>query len=175
VLGTEGVDLGFITLNGLQLFEILLGVSTVVGIWAFLNKTRYGLFVRAGVQDGEMAQALGINVSQTFTVVFAIGAGIAGAAGAMLMWDPLWKTSVPLALDVLLPAFVIVIVGGLGSFKGTVIAAGLVGLIDGFETWAFQTGVVTFAGTQEMLIFLILVGMLILKPQGLYGIEVEHG
>lgn len=161
--------------QGLHLIEIALGILTVVGIWAFLNKTRYGLFVRAGVLDEEMAEALGIDVKQTFTVVFAIGAGIAGAAGVMLMWDPIWATSVPLALQVLLPAFVIVIVGGLGSFKGTVVASVLVGMIDAFGTWAFQSGAIEFTGLDSMMVFAILVVMLILKPQGLYGVEVDHG
>ena len=170
-------DLAFVSYNGLHLLEISLGVLTAVGIWYFLNRTRYGLFVRAGVEDEEMAKALGINVKQTFTVVFAIGAGIAGAAGAMLMWDPLWSVSVPLALDVLLPAFVIVIVGGLGSFKGTVVASLLIGMLDAFGTWAFQNAVITFTGIDELMIFAVLVLMLVLRPRGLFGVEGmgDHG
>ncbi|MEF8814446.1 MAG: branched-chain amino acid ABC transporter permease [Halovenus sp.] len=171
----DSFEVLFVNINPLQALQILMGVVTVVAIWGFLNRTRYGLFVRAGVQDEEMAQALGINVKQTFTVVFAVGSGIAGLAGAMLVWDPVWDVSVPLALSVLLPAFVIVIVGGLGSYKGTVVASLIVGMIDGLTTWMFVTGVVRFAGLQELMIFAILVGMLILKPQGLYGIEVDHG
>jgi branched-chain amino acid transport system permease protein len=167
----------FLEYSNLQLFEILLGVLTVAGIWAFLNRTRYGLFVRAGVEDEEMATALGINIQRTFTVVFAIGSGIAGAAGVILMWDPLWSVSVPLALDVLLPAFVIVIVGGLGSFKGTVVASLIVGMIDALGTWAFTTGVIEFTGLEELLIFSILVVTLILRPRGLFGVEGQgdHG
>ncbi len=173
----DSQDLLFVQYTNLQLFEILLGVLTVVGIWAFLNRTRYGLFVRAGVEDEEMAKALGINVQRTFTVVFAIGSGIAGAAGVILMWDPLWSVSVPLALDVLLPAFVIVIVGGLGSFKGTVVASLLVGMIDALGTWAFTTGVIEFTGIDELMIFTILVVTLILRPRGLFGVEGmgDHG
>ena len=163
--------------TNLQLFEIVLGVLTVVGIWAFLNRTRYGLFVRAGVEDEEMAKALGINIQQTFTVVFAVGSGIAGAAGVMLMWDPLWGVSVPLALEALLPAFVIVIVGGLGSFKGTVVASVIVGMIDALGTWAFQTGVIQFTDVDSLMIFTILVVTLILRPRGLFGVEGQgdHG
>lgn len=170
-------ELLFIQFTNLQLFEIMLGALTAVGVWAFLNKTRYGLFVRAGVEDEEMAKALGINVQRTFTVVFAIGSGIAGAAGVILMWDPLWSTSVPLALDVLLPAFVIVIVGGLGSFKGTVVASLVVGMIDALGTWAFTTGVIQFTGIDELMIFTILVVTLILRPRGLFGVEGmgDHG
>jgi len=170
-------DLGFVTFNGLNLVEIGFGIATAIGIWLFLNETRYGLFVRAGVEDDEMAKALGINVKRTFTVVFGIGAGIAGAAGVMLMWDPLWTVSVPLALDVLLPAFVIVIVGGLGSFKGTIVASLLVGMLDAFGTWAFQNAVITFTGIDDLLIFGVLVVMLIIRPRGLFGVEGQgdHG
>jgi branched-chain amino acid transport system permease protein len=93
------------------------------------------------------------------------------------MWDPLWRTNVPLALDVLLPAFVIVIVGGLGSFKGTAVAAYLVGMMDSFGTWAFDTGFIEFTGLDELMIFGILVVMLILRPRGLFGVEGQgdHG
>jgi branched-chain amino acid transport system permease protein len=166
-----------VNIGGLHPFQILLGILTVVGIWYFLNETRYGLFVRAGVEDDEMAKALGINIKRTFTVVFAIGSGLAGAAGVMLMWSPLWQVDVPLALGVLLPAFVIVIVGGLGSFKGTVVASLLVGMLDALATWAFQVKVVTFTDVDQLLIFAILVVMLILQPRGLFGVEGQgdHG
>jgi len=171
------IEFGPVSVGGLHPLQILLGILTVVGVWYFLNRTRYGLFVRAGVEDDEMAKALGINIKRTFTVVFAIGSGLAGVAGVMLMWDPLWSVNVPLALDVLLPAFVIVIVGGLGSFKGTVVASLLVGMIDALGTWAFQVGVVTFTDIDQLLIFGILVVMLILRPRGLYGVEGQgdHG
>lgn len=170
-------DIFGITIRGLDPLQIMLGVLTLVGIWYFLNHTRYGLFVRAGVEDDEMAKALGINIKQTFTVVFAIGSGLAGAAGVMLMWDPLWSVNVPLALAVLLPAFVIVIVGGLGSFKGTVVASLLVGMIDAFASWAFRVGVVTFTDIDQLMIFGILVVMLILRPRGLFGVkgQGDHG
>jgi branched-chain amino acid transport system permease protein len=166
-----------VNVGGLHPFQILLGILTVAGIWYFLNETRYGLFVRAGVEDDEMAKALGINIKQTFTVVFAIGSGLAGAAGVMLMWSPLWQVDVPLALGVLLPAFVIVIVGGLGSFKGTIVASLLVGMLDALATWAFQVKVVTFTDVDQLLIFAILVVMLILQPRGLFGVEGQgdHG
>ncbi|SDJ84892.1 amino acid/amide ABC transporter membrane protein 1, HAAT family [Halovenus aranensis] len=166
-----------VSIGGLHPFQILLGILTVAGIWYFLNETRYGLFVRAGVEDDEMARALGININRTFTVVFAIGSGLAGAAGVMLMWSPLWRVNVPLALGVLLPAFVIVIVGGLGSFKGTVVASLLVGMLDALATWAFRVEVVTFTDIDQLLIFAILVVMLILQPRGLFGVEGQgdHG
>ncbi|MEF8774636.1 MAG: branched-chain amino acid ABC transporter permease, partial [Halobacteriales archaeon] len=123
--------------TGLELFEILMGVLVVATIWTFLTRTRYGLIIRAGSEDSEMVSALGIDVRRAFTVVFGLGVGLAGLAGALLMWDPRWGASVPLAMAVLLPSFVVVIVGGLGSFRGTVVAGIIVGLVDAAMTWWF--------------------------------------
>ena len=170
----RSVNLGLISVPGLDLFEIAFGVLTVAGLWAFLTRTRYGLIIRAGSEDAEMTEALGIDVRRVFTVVFALGAGVAGVAGTLLMWDPTWGASVPLAADTLLPAFVVVIIGGLGTFKGTVVAALIVGMADAVTTWWFQN-VIEFTGLPEMTVFLILVVMLILRPQGIFGVEEVGG
>jgi len=163
-----------VSARGLALFQILFGVATIVAIWAFLTKTRYGLFVRAGSEDGEMLAALGVDVQRVFTLVFALGTGIAGVAGVLLAWDPSWGASVPLAAETLLPAFVVVIIGGLGTFRGTVVAAGIVGMTDATMTWWFQN-FVDFTGLPEMTIFLILVLTLVWRPQGLYGVSEVGG
>ena len=163
------------TIDNLELFEIAWGVLTVAAVWAFLTRTRYGLVVRAGSEDDEMAAALGIDVRRVFTVVFALGAGLAGLAGALLMWDSAWGASVPLASETLLPAFVVVIVGGLGTFRGTVIAAVLVGMVDALMTHLFNEAIITFSGLPELTIFLILVGVLIVRPQGISGLAEVGG
>jgi branched-chain amino acid transport system permease protein len=121
-----------------------------------------------------MASALGIDVRQVFTVVFALGIGLAGAAGTLLMWDPTWGASVPLAAETLLPAFIVVIVGGLGTFRGTVVAALVVGMADAVTTWWFQN-VIEFTGLPELVLFLVLVVTLIVRPQGLFGVEEVGG
>jgi len=160
---------------GLDLFEIAMGVVVVAAVWAFLTRTRYGLYIRAGSEDSEMAEALGINIRRAFTVVFGVGVGVAGAAGVLLMWDTSWGASVPLGADTLLPAFVVVIIGGLGTFRGTVLAALLVGMLDGVMTHVFNAGIVEFPGLPELTIFLALVGMLIVKPQGIAGVKEVGG
>lgn len=167
---TQSIGLGPIEVRGLELFEIAFGVITVIAVYVFLTRTRYGLVVRAGSEDSEMVDALGIDVRRVFTVVFAFGAGIAGIAGMLLMWDPSWGASVPLATETLLPAFVVVIVGGLGTFRGTVVAGLIVGLVDAVMAWWFQHAI-TFTGLPEMTIFLILVIVLIVRPQGLFGLQ----
>jgi len=170
----EPVALGPVSAGWMSLFQILLGTITVVGIWAFLTRTRYGLYIRAGSEDAEMASALGIDVRQVFTVVFALGIGLAGAAGTLLMWDPTWGASVPLAAETLLPAFIVVIVGSLGTFRGTVVAALVVGMADAVTTWWFQN-FFTFTGLPELMLFLVLVVTLIVRPQGLFGVEEVGG
>ncbi|GGK63366.1 branched-chain amino acid ABC transporter permease [Haloarcula sebkhae] len=170
----EPVALGPVSAGWMSLFQILLGTVTVLGIWAFLTRTRYGLYIRAGSEDAEMASALGIDVRQVFTVVFALGIGLAGAAGTLLMWDPTWGASVPLAAETLLPAFIVVIVGGLGTFRGTVVAALVVGMADAVTTWWFQNAI-EFTGLPELVLFLVLVVTLIVRPQGLFGVEEVGG
>ncbi|MDZ7701363.1 MAG: branched-chain amino acid ABC transporter permease [Halobacteriales archaeon] len=167
---TANYDLLGARVPGLDLFEIGFGVLTVAAVWAFLTRTRYGLYIRAGSEDPEMTEALGIDVHRAFTVVFGLGVGIAGVAGTLLAWDISWGASVPLAAETLLPAFVVVIVGGLGTFRGTVVAGILVGMVDATMTWWFQNAI-DFPGLPELTIFLILVIGLILRPQGLFGVE----
>jgi branched-chain amino acid transport system permease protein len=161
--------------TGLYMFEVVVGVVVVAATWAFLTRTRYGLYIRAGSEDGEMVQALGIDVRQAFTVVFGIGSGLAAVAGVMLMWDSRFGASVPLGVETLLIAFVVVIVGGLGTFRGTVVAALLVGFVDALMTWLFQADHVAFVGLPEMVMFTVLVLVLIVRPQGLFGVEEVGG
>jgi len=158
-------------IRGLYFFHMLVGLAVLAVVRGFLTRTLYGLHIRAGSEDSEMVEALGIDVRQAFTVVFGVGTGLAGIGGVMLMWDPLWGPSVLMNIETLLIAFVIVIIGGLGTFKGTVIASLVVGITDSFATWLFQTGIVAFAGLPEILLFLILIVMLIIRPQGIYGLE----
>ena len=161
--------------RGLYLFEIVLGAAVALGVYLFLTRTLYGLYIRAGSEDPEMVEALGIDVRKAFTVVFGLGTGLAAVGGVLLMWDPLWGASVLLNIDVLLYAFVVVIIGGLGSFKGTLVAAVIVGVADSFTTWLFATGIVDFSGLPEVTIFLLLVIALIVRPQGIYGVEEVGG
>lgn len=163
-----------VSIRGLYLFEIAIGAAVVAAIYLFLTRTRYGLYIRAGSEDPEMTQALGIDIRRAFTVVFGIGAGLAGVAGVMLMWDPRYGASVPLGVETLLIGFIVVIIGGLGSFKGTVVASLLAGGTDATMTWVFQNHV-PFPGLPEMVLFVVLVGVLIVRPQGLFGLAEVGG
>ena len=173
-LASRYVFLGVNTQWALFAFEALVGLLVVVGILLFLNETRYGLYIRAGSEDPEMTQALGIDVRRAFTVVFGVGSGLAGLAGVLLMWDPRFGASVPLSVDTLLIAFIVVIIGGLGSFKGTVVAGLLVGLVDALMTWVFVNHI-NNPGLPELVLFGVLVVVLVVRPKGLFGVAEVGG
>jgi branched-chain amino acid transport system permease protein len=145
------------------------GIVVVAAVWAFLTRTRYGLYIRAGSEDAEMAEALGIDVERVFTVVFGIGIGLAGIAGTFLLFESQYSTTVHLGAEVLLPAFIVVVVGGLGSFKGTVVASIVAGLFYELGVHLNTFYLTDFSTLPSMLIFLLLVAVLVLRPQGLYG------
>ncbi len=158
-LALAGVSLPFY-----RAFIILVGALVVVGLGAFLKYTRYGLIVRAGVYDAEKTNVLGLNVDRAFTLVFGLGAAIAAIGGVVYIYR---SVSPALGSSIILQAFIVVIIGGLGSFRGTVVAGLLVGVI-----WQFAAQFAPIpSGT---VIFLVMLGVLIARPQGLLGeAEVE--
>jgi branched-chain amino acid transport system permease protein len=177
-----GLEIAGSTIRWVYLFEFIVGAIVVAVVWLFLTRTRYGLYIRAGSEDSEMAEALGINVRQVFTVVFAIGIGLAGVSGIFLIWDPGFVLDITLGAQALLPAFIVVVVGGLGTFKGTVVAAAVAGFFFQFGNFLFSNQVqlagVNFGNFPQlpgMLIFILLVAVLIIQPTGFYGEEEVGG
>ncbi len=133
---------------------------TAVLLWLFLNRTRYGMLVRAVTQDREMLEALGVNVPALFTLVFALGIGLAGLGGAVSL--PLQAMSTDVAVDAVISAFIVVVVGGLGSIWGTALGAFLIG-----ETLAFGALVLPQFSIAFIYAFMALV--LLFRPWGLLG------
>ena len=141
---------------------VVLFVAVVVGValWLFLNRTKIGMMIRAGVNDREMLAASGVNVQLVFALVFAIGAGLAGLAG--VIGGTALSISPGEDIRYLLASLVVVIVGGMGSVSGAAIGALIIGLAEQFGLAYFPTyGVV--------LTFLIMVAVLAVRPQGLMG------
>lgn len=161
---------GQIALAGVRLpyyraFVLVLGSLAVVATALFLSRTRYGLVVRAGVYDDQKAATLGLNVRRAFTVVFAIGSMLAALGGVTYIYRTGINTG--LGASIILPAFIVVIVGGLGSFRGSVIAALLIGIV--WQFTAVYVPILTGAIT-----FLVMLSVLLWRPQGLLGeAEVE--
>src|SRR3954467_12499463 len=143
-----------------RLFVIALGIAVAAGLWLLLERTRIGAMVRAGVDDREMAEALGIDVKAVFTAVFGLGALLAGLAGvvggAYLSLAPGADT------QILTYALVVVVVGGMGSLRGAVLGALLVGLI-------YIFGQALVPNLAYFVLFAPMALVLILRPQGLFG------
>ncbi len=143
-----------------RIFVLIVAVAIGIALWLFLNRTRMGMMIRAGVDDRAMLSASGVNVDLVFVFVFAIGAGLAGLAGVV------GGTALSIApgedVRYLLASLVVVIVGGMGSITGAAIGALLIGLAEQFGLAYFPTyGVV--------LTFVIMIAVLAIRPQGIMG------
>jgi branched-chain amino acid transport system permease protein len=152
--------LGPVYFPAYRMFVIAVGVCVFAGLWVLLERTRLGATVRAAVDDAEMARGLGINVGRVMTTVFALGAFLAAAGGVM---GGAFLSIYPGAdFDVLPLAFVVVIVGGLGSLKGALVGSLLVGLLDNF-------GKALFPELSYFTLFAPMALILAIRPTGLFG------
>ncbi len=142
-------------------FAVLLTTAAVLlALWLFLEHTPFGRILRAGSRDPEMVGLLGINLPRVLTWVFGLGCGIAGIAGVLAA--PLWTITPSMATNAIMPAFVVVAIGGLGSFAGAVIAGLLVGVVIAL-TIQFQPDL------SGAVMYLFMALMLLLRPRGLLG------
>ena len=137
--------------------------AVLLGVWALMAKTRTGLLMRATQLDREMALAFGIPVERVYATVFGIGAGLAALAAVLIV--PIQQAHYLMGGDPLLLSFIVVIIGGLGSLPGTVVAAVLIGLSDGIIS-------VFFSPTLAKILATLLVALvLVFRPQGLFGVR----
>ena len=135
-------------------------VILLVVVWVFLARTDYGLIVRAGIRDRIMVQLLGGNITRASTIVFALGAGIAGLVGAAA--SPIYSVEPTTGFDFLVPSFVVVVVGGLGSFWGAVLGGLLVGEFQSLMTLYYPPAA-------NVIIYILMALVLVIRPQGLLG------
>ena len=150
------------TIPNSRFLAIVAAVVVYLGLLTLLRRTRYGLVIRAGVENRAMVQALGIDVSRAFTAVFAIGGGVAALGGSIA--GAYFGTIDPEQGGALLIfAFIVTIIGGLGSIGGAAIAAILVGLLQQYANFYAAVG----AG--DLIVVLLLAGVLLVRPQGLGG------
>jgi len=143
-----------------RLAIIVIAVLVAVGLWLLLERTRLGAMIRAGVDDPDMARVVGIRVSKLFTVVFALGAGLAAFAG--IIGGPILSVYPGLDQDMLPLALVVVILGGAGSLLGSFVGSIIVGFIYNF-------GQALLPELAYFVLFLPMLLVLILRPQGLFG------
>ncbi|SFA87755.1 amino acid/amide ABC transporter membrane protein 1, HAAT family [Poseidonocella pacifica] len=160
-----------------RLAIILAGGVVAVGLALLIGRTRLGTRIRAGEADREMAAALGIDINKLYTAVFALGAALAGLAGALV--GTLQSVQVGMGEPVLILAFVVIVIGGIGSIRGAFWAALLVGLVDTMgrfalpHLFALLTDTSSAAGIgaalASMLVYIVMAAVLVMRPTGLFG------
>ena len=138
-----------------------ISVLMMAGLWFFLRKTKYGLWMRAVVQDREMAVALGIPVNKVYMWTFVLGSALAAFSGVLAA--PIVSVEFMMGREVLIMAFIIVIVGGMGNLEGSVIAAIMISLIQGIGSLFVAPSIATVFALAFMII------VLLIRPQGLFG------
>ena len=160
-----------------RLTLIAIGLAVAVGLWALIERTRIGIQIRAGENDREMIAALGVDISKLYTIIFALGAALAGLAGALV--GAIQSVQVGMGEPVLILAFVVIVIGGIGSIRGAFIGALLVGLTDTlggvflpelFKLF-METGAAQKSGSAiaSMGIYILMGLVLIWRPTGLFG------
>jgi branched-chain amino acid transport system permease protein len=143
-----------------DLVLIAVGPLVLAAMWLLLHRTRFGVLLRAATEDRDMVAALGVEQRLLFTLVFALGAGLAGLGGALSLPDG--SANAHIDLSVIVDAFVVVVVGGMGSLPGAFLAALLIGELQAF-------GIVLVPKITLVLIFLVMAVVLVVRPQGLLG------
>jgi branched-chain amino acid transport system permease protein len=163
-----------------QLYRLaIIGVGIVVaaGLYLLISRTRLGMRIRAGQSDREMIAALGVDIGTLYTVVFALGAALAGLAGALV--GALQSVQVGMGEPVLILAFVVIVIGGIGSVKGALVGAVLVGVVDTLGRFLLPKlfaiflgpaeGATTGAAIASMLIYIVMALILAFRPKGLFA------
>ncbi|WP_353235847.1 branched-chain amino acid ABC transporter permease [Diaphorobacter ruginosibacter] len=154
------VELGPLLITRYRVFVLFATMATLLALWAFLSWTPYGRILRAGSRDSEMVELLGINLPRVLTGVFGLGCALAAIAGVLAA--PLWTVSPSMAANAIMPAFVVVAIGGLGSFPGAVVAGLAVGIV---MSLTIQFKPDAAAGAMYALMFIVM----LLRPRGLFG------
>lgn len=164
-----------------RLLIIAVGLTTAAGLFWLVNYTRLGMLIRAGASNRTMVSALGIDIQMLFALVFALGAMLAGLAGMLI--SPITEASISMGNNIIITAFVVIIVGGIGSMKGAFFAALLIGLIDtlgrSFLDDFFKLFMSSDAAENSapaisaMLIYIIMAIILSFRPQGLFPPKVR--
>ncbi|HUG62442.1 MAG TPA: branched-chain amino acid ABC transporter permease, partial [Methylomirabilota bacterium] len=149
--------------SGYKLFVVAAAAVMMLAVWYGLTRTRIGLLMRATQYDRETAEAFGIPVDRVYAGVFALGAALAAIAAVLIV--PIRQAHYLMGIDPLLLSFIVVIIGGLGSLKGSVVAAVIVGMSDGVISVFFSPTLSKILGT------LLVAFVLVVRPRGLFGSE----
>ncbi|HEY7959934.1 MAG TPA: branched-chain amino acid ABC transporter permease, partial [Sphingomicrobium sp.] len=158
-------SLGSISIGGdryptYNLLTIAVGIIAAVFLWAFIYRTRFGVLLRATSQDKRMASALGVNVNRVYLQAFTLGCFMAGLGGAIVV--PSQSAVLGMGVDALVLAFIVVVIGGLGSLEGALAGALIVGVVR-------EAGITWFPEIELAVLYLIAAVVLLVRPAGLFG------
>ena len=169
--------IGGIYYSKYRLFIILVGLLLAVLLFLIIGKTNFGVQIRAGQHDREMISALGVDISRLYTFLFGIGAALAGLAGALV--GTIQSVEVGMGEPVLILAFVVIVIGGIGSIKGALVASLIVGCVDTMGRFLLpwlltnltdpSTAMSMGSAIASMLIYVLMAIILIVRPTGLFG------
>jgi branched-subunit amino acid ABC-type transport system permease component len=154
------IYLGFIPVSSYRLFAILVATGIMAGMWVLISKTNIGLIVRASLDNKAMVDSFGINSSLIFTFIFGLGSAIAGVCG--VLGSPIFGLFPDVGTQMLVLCFVVVVMGGLGSIRGAMLAGPIIGVVISF------TALVS-AGFSDAVIFILMAGILLTRPTGFLG------
>ena len=155
------------------------GLLVALALYLVVSHTRIGMLIRAGASNRRMVEALGVDIRMLFTLVFAAGAAMAGLAGLMIA--PITEASIGMGNEILIVAFVVIVIGGIGSVQGAFLGAMLVGLIDTLGRsflddflrlfLSHQAAETSAPAISAMLIYILMAVILTFRPQGLFGVR----
>jgi branched-chain amino acid transport system permease protein len=154
------VDLGFMAFPAYRLFLIGITVAVLIGLYFFLGRTNIGLIIRAGSRDPLMVRALGIDLGRVWLVVFGIGTALAGLAG--ILAGPMRGAYAEMGVTMVIESFVVIVVGGMGSLLGAVVAGLLIGQVVGLTTLFLPKAA-------DIMVFVAMAVVLLVRPSGLFG------
>jgi len=148
-----------------RLIYFSFAAAIIGGVFAFLQFTTFGMVVRAGMADRETVGLLGINIDKRFTLMFGLAAAVAGLAG--VMYTPIYSPNYHMGMDFLVLSFVVVVVGGMGSLSGAVLAGFLLGILESFASMTIVLE--NLPGINQIIIYLVAIIVLLTRPRGLMG------
>ena len=152
--------LGFLFYSKYRVLVAGLAVGLLALVWWFLEKTPYGAIIKAGAHDSEMVRALGINLTRMRSLVFGLGTFMAGMAGVIAA--PMWSLKPTIGAEAVMPAFIVVVIGGIGSFWGAVVGGLMLGLASGLSNLVVPRGSI-------LVMYLLMTVVLLWRPRGLLG------
>lgn len=155
-----GINLGFMFLPNYRAFVVVISLIVCIATWALIEKTRLGSYLRAATENPTLVQAFGINVPVLLTLTYALGAGLAGFTGVLAA--PIYQVSPLMGTNLIIVVFAVVVVGGMGSIMGAIVTGYMLGIAEGLTK-------VFYPEASNIVIFVIMAFVLLIRPAGLFG------